>query len=59
MLSVVYEFNLKMESTKLLIWPSPVNPHITVPCVGESLYNIINHPSISGEGWMHDIPPDE
>ena len=59
MLSAVYEFNLKMESTKVLIWPLPMNPLITAPCVGESLHNTINHPSISGEGWMHDRPPDE
>lgn len=59
MLSAVYEFSLKMESTKLLIWPLPMNPHITVACVGESLYNTINQPNISGEAWMHDVPPDE
>ena len=58
MLSAVYEFNLKMESTKLLIWPLPMNPHTTVPCVGECLYNI-SYPSIRGGSWMHDIPPDE
>lgn len=30
-----------------------------IPCVGESLYNITNHPSIGGGSWMHDTLPDD